>query len=100
MDLFNGMKGKRTIIYITHRMHLHTWADFLVVLRKDGKIETGTHEELTRDPTSRYSELWMNYLLSMEDADTEFVPPPQKENESANIAQTTNTQTATDPQAK
>lgn len=75
MELFSNMKHNKTIIFITHHLQLNTWADSIIFLRKDGKVEVGTHEELTYNRKTRYSELWQNYQQNLEDNDTEFVLP-------------------------
>ena len=74
MQLFYDLRHERTIIFITHRLHLNIWADKLLVLRKDGEVETGTHEDLVRNQDTRYHELWSNYLQSVDDAQTDDAP--------------------------
>jgi len=62
MQIVNQWRGKKTVLYITHRMHLNDFADSVVMLRRDGKVEQGTHYQLLKDRNSKYYELWTEYL--------------------------------------
>jgi len=62
MQIVDTWRGKKTVVYITHRMHLNDFADSVVMLRKDGTVEQGTHQQLSRNYSSKYYELWHEYL--------------------------------------
>ena len=62
MQIVDSWRGKKTVVYITHRMHLNDFADSVVMLRKDGTVEQGTHQQLSRNYSSKYYELWHEYL--------------------------------------
>ena len=62
MEIVDRWRGKKTVVYITHRMHLNDFADFVVMLRKDGQIEQGSHHNLLKKHDSKYYELWNEYL--------------------------------------
>lgn len=54
-------KGK-TILYSAHRLSSITHVDQILVVEKGAVIQRGTHEELLKDITGKYAELWRNFL--------------------------------------
>lgn len=43
-------------------MHLNDAADEVVMVYKEGKIEKGHHNELIKNPESKYYDMWSDYL--------------------------------------
>lgn len=52
---------KKTILMITHRLHLNSFTDTVVYISKDG-IEQGSHSSMIADRTTKYASLWENFL--------------------------------------
>jgi ATP-binding cassette subfamily B multidrug efflux pump len=48
----------RTVLAIAHRLSTLRDMDRLIVLEHGAVVESGTHDELLADPTSRYARLW------------------------------------------
>ncbi|KAJ6508586.1 P-loop containing nucleoside triphosphate hydrolase protein [Mycena sanguinolenta] len=61
-ELFKNLREERqgkTMVFVTHRFgHLTKYAD-LILCMKDGRlVETGSHEELMKNPEGEYSKLY------------------------------------------
>ena len=61
MEILNGMKKDKTILLITHKLQMNEYSDLIIMLKKDGSIDIGSHEELSKSSKS-YQVLWQNYL--------------------------------------
>ena len=57
--LYNKMKDK-TVIIITHQIHLLTHADLILVVKQGSVVQTGNHESLVKIE-GEYKRLWNNY---------------------------------------
>jgi len=57
-DALAKMKGERTIIVVAHRLSTIRNSDKIVVLSHGNIVETGTHDELTKNK-GIYNKLWM-----------------------------------------
>lgn len=57
-ERFNSFVGDRTAIYISHRLSSCRFCDKIAVFHAGQIIETGTHDELVADESTKYSELW------------------------------------------
>ena len=47
-----------TVITISHRLYSVKNMDRIIILENGNIIEEGTHEELLKNPESKYSQLW------------------------------------------
>ena len=47
-----------TVITISHRLYLVKNMDRIIILGNGNITEEGTHEELLKNPESKYSQLW------------------------------------------
>ena len=47
-----------TVITISHRLYLVKNMDRIIILENGNITEEGTHEELLKNPESKYSQLW------------------------------------------
>jgi len=57
-DFIYGLKGDRTVIFISHRLGFAKRAKRIIVF-KDGKvIEDGTHQQLISNPDSEYTKMY------------------------------------------
>lgn len=63
MELIGKMKKKYelTIIMITHRMHLNSLVDEVIMLKADGAVEKGNHAEMIQNRDSKYFKLWQEF---------------------------------------
>ena len=52
----------KTVLYSAHRLSSITHVDQIIVVDKGQVIQCGPHEELLRDTTGKYAELWRNFL--------------------------------------
>jgi len=57
-DTLRGLAGGTTLVHITHRLQGIADYDRIVVLDQGRVAETGTHEELLREPNGGYSLMW------------------------------------------
>ncbi len=48
----------KTAIYISHRLSSCRFCDKIVVFHEGRLIQQGTHEQLVRDQTGKYYEMW------------------------------------------
>ena len=55
---FNEIVGKRTAVYISHRLSSCRFCDEIAVFHEGEMIEQGSHEELLANKKGKYSELW------------------------------------------
>ena len=55
---FNRLVGNKTAIYISHRLSSCRFCKHIAVFQQGELVQLGTHEELIRDPSSAYYELW------------------------------------------
>lgn len=55
---FNRLVGDKTAIYISHRLSSCRFCKHIAVFQQGELVQIGTHEELIRDPSSAYYELW------------------------------------------
>ena len=55
---FNRLVGDKTAIYISHRLSSCRFCKHIAVFQQGELVQLGTHEELIRDPSSAYYELW------------------------------------------
>jgi ABC-type multidrug transport system fused ATPase/permease subunit len=60
IEMINNMKKKKTIIMVTHKLHMNEFCDQVLMVRRDGAMDMGPHEELLKNSSS-YKELWKNY---------------------------------------
>jgi energy-coupling factor transporter ATP-binding protein EcfA2 len=65
MNILKSFRGKKTILMITHRLHLNSSVDRVISLSRSGKVETGIHEDLLSDKTSLYYSLWQSFLSEL-----------------------------------
>ena len=47
-----------TVITISHRLYSVKNMDRIIILENGNIVENGTHEELLKNPESKYSQLW------------------------------------------
>ena len=47
-----------TVITISHRLYSVKNMDRIIILENGNIVEDGTHEELLKNPESKYSQLW------------------------------------------
>ena len=52
----------RTVIVVAHRLSTIKQADQIIVLDKDGIVESGTHSELIRNENGHYFKLYNTQL--------------------------------------
>jgi ATP-binding cassette subfamily B protein len=57
-DTLRGLAGRTTIVHITHRLQGIADYDRIVVLDQGRVAETGTHEQLLREPDGGYALMW------------------------------------------
>lgn len=57
-ERFNSFVGKKTAIYISHRLSSCRFCSKIAVFHDGRIIETGSHDELVADESSKYYELW------------------------------------------
>lgn len=55
---FNEIAGDKTAIYISHRLSSCQFCDEILVFHEGSVIQQGTHEELVKDESGKYYELW------------------------------------------
>ncbi len=55
---FNEIAGEKTAIYISHRLASCRFCDKIAVFHEGAVIQQGTHEELIKDASGKYYELW------------------------------------------
>jgi ATP-binding cassette, subfamily B, bacterial len=55
---FNELVGKKTAIYISHRLSSCRFCDDIAVFHEGRLIQRGSHAELVRDEGGKYYELW------------------------------------------
>jgi ATP-binding cassette subfamily B protein len=55
---FNDLVGEKTAIYISHRLSSCRFCDKVAVFEHGRLTQYGTHEELVRDESGKYYELW------------------------------------------
>lgn len=55
---FDKMVGKKTAIYISHRLSSCRFCDDIAVFDQGQLVQRGSHEELVRDEKGKYFELW------------------------------------------
>ena len=55
---FNVISGDKTAVYISHRMASCRFCDKIAVFDRGEIVQTGTHEELLREESGVYYELW------------------------------------------
>lgn len=60
------LKGK-TVILCAHRLTSIADADKIIVVRDGHAVEEGTHEQLTKNPSSVYSQFWNDFIGKTED---------------------------------
>ncbi len=57
-EKFNEIVGDKTAVYISHRLSSCKFCDEIVVFDHGCIVQTGTHEQLMKDETGKYYELW------------------------------------------
>lgn len=57
MNYILSLKSEKTIIMITHKLHLNQYCDKVAILKKGGPCEIDTHENLLKN-NQNYLELW------------------------------------------
>ena len=55
---FDAMVGDKTAIYISHRLSSCRFCNDIVVFHEGRLVQRGSHEELLRDESGKYYELW------------------------------------------
>ncbi len=55
---FDAIVGSKTAIYISHRLSSCKFCDDIVVFDKGRLVQRGSHEELLKDTTGKYYEMW------------------------------------------
>lgn len=55
---FNNIVGDKTAIYISHRLSSCRFCDKIAVFDHGNIVQKGSHEELIRDESGKYYELW------------------------------------------
>lgn len=55
---FNRLVSDKTAIYISHRLSSCRFCKHIAVFQHGGLVQLGTHEELIREDTGAYFELW------------------------------------------
>lgn len=55
---FDKMVGKKTAIYISHRLSSCRFCDDIAVFDEGRLVQRGSHEELVKDEAGKYFELW------------------------------------------
>lgn len=55
---FNDIAGKKTAVYISHRLSSCRFCNRIVVFHEGKIVQEGTHEELLQDSSGKYSILW------------------------------------------
>lgn len=55
---FNEIVGKKTAVYISHRLSSCRFCDDIVVFDEGHLVQRGSHEELVADRSGKYYELW------------------------------------------
>lgn len=55
---FDKMVGKKTAIYISHRLSSCRFCDDIAVFDEGRLVQRGSHEELVKDKGGKYFELW------------------------------------------
>lgn len=55
---FDRIVGDKTAIYISHRLSSCKFCDMIAVFDEGSVIQLGTHEELLKNGTGKYYELW------------------------------------------
>lgn len=57
-QMLEGLRGRKTIVFITHRLASARWADHVYVLSEGRVAEAGTFDELMARADSRFVELY------------------------------------------
>ncbi len=55
---FNEIVGDKTVIYISHRLSSCRFCDDIIVFDEGEIVQRGSHDELIKDESGRYYELW------------------------------------------
>lgn len=55
---FNEIIGEKTTIYVSHRLSSCKFCDVIMVFNEGEIVQSGTHDELVKDDTGKYYELW------------------------------------------
>ncbi|MCF0261174.1 MAG: ABC transporter ATP-binding protein, partial [Erysipelotrichaceae bacterium] len=55
---FDAIAADRTAIYISHRLSSCRFCDEIAVFDNGSIVQTGTHEDLVKDESGKYFELW------------------------------------------
>ena len=73
MEVLKKHQRNRTVLFVTHRLHLNTYCDSICIVDKKGVIEQGSHSSLLRTPNSHYSALWKTFLDKIPDSDIDIL---------------------------
>lgn len=55
-------KNSQTVLMVTHRLNLNSYADKIIYLGKGGYKEEGSHTELIQKADSRYKKQWEEFI--------------------------------------
>ncbi|KAL4434505.1 hypothetical protein ABPG74_007289 [Tetrahymena malaccensis] len=85
MKAIESLRNDKTIIMITHRLHLNSYTNEVIYLTKDGYKEQGKHSHLIQEKNTRYSKLWENFVVldhtsnvKVEQSEDDLNQKPQK----------------------
>jgi len=60
LKVIEKLKGKRTIVFITHKLHISSISDKIIYFGKFG-IEEGKPKVLKKDKSSQFYHYWKEY---------------------------------------
>ncbi|KAJ8331089.1 hypothetical protein O5D80_001098 [Batrachochytrium dendrobatidis] len=66
-----GVLKNKTVVLVTHQLHLLPKMDMIVVMDKGSVVETGTYSDLIASPSSHLSHIMSNHHVDTSDLDNE-----------------------------